>query len=128
MSATMSSAVLERTGDVVSSDFHTPDGKRIAVNCLSEAIGDVAHETLAKECGMSPGYFSKVASGQQGDFIGLIHKLRPEIRQKWYARMAELEAADPLARAAEDLLRASARYLQLCGVAKVMAKATLGDR
>lgn len=124
----VNAAVLERTGIDLSSDFQSDEGKRLAVRCLSEAIGDVPHDTLAQECGMSPGYFSKVASGSQGDFIGLIHKLRPEIRRRWYARMAEIEQADPLARAAEELLLASARYLRLCQVSTAMAKAGLATK
>lgn len=101
----------------------------MAFDCLAAVVDGcgVPRKALAIECGMSEGYFSKVVSGQQGDVVALLYKLRPSIRGEFYRRMAALEHADPIDVAAEQLVFAAVQFLRLRGVKARMAKAVLQE-
>jgi hypothetical protein len=107
------------------------DGKSRALDCLAAAIDAslVPRKLLAAECDMSESYFSKVCRGEQGDWLALLYKLRPSIRQDFICRFAESERSDPEERAAEQLLHAALRFLRLRSAkaypAPRMAKASL---
>lgn len=115
-------------------------GKQDAIRCLLGALESfLAGQNLSRAefaeriCGMSESYFSKVVNGQQGDFFGLVFKLPADIRKDFLERLIELERADPVARAAEQLAVACLRFLRINGGpssemparASAMAKAEL---
>lgn len=70
-------------------------------------------KVLADAAGMTPAHFSRVSSGLQGDFLGMIFKIGktyPALRRAFIHGLAEIENADPLAHAAEQLSLAIARF------------------
>jgi transcriptional regulator with XRE-family HTH domain len=125
----------ETTGRECATSCQTPAvvetaGKTIAIDCLAAAIDGslVPRKVLADECGMSEGYFSKVARGEQGDFLGLVYRLRADIRRDFAQRLAAAESADPEELAAEQLAAAAIQFLKLRGVAIRMARANDQNR
>ncbi len=85
---------------------------------------------LADAVLMSPGNFSKVSSGQQGDLLGMVLELGktyPALRRDFLLGLAELEAADPLTLAGERLTQAAIDFLLVQAeiIPKRMAHATL---
>lgn len=106
------------------------DDNTVAVRCWQEVTKGVADKVLAAECAMSRGHYSKVASGMQGDLIGLVFRVgrrRPAMRKAFIALLAEHEGVDPLTAAVEQLVLASVRVLRLHGLTTIpkpqMAKA-----
>lgn len=121
-------------GNEVSTGFQARE-KADAVRCWQQAVdaSGLDDKVLAADAGMSKGYYSKVSSGEQGDLLGLVYRLgviHPDLRHDFICRLAEIEMADPLQRAAEQLARASMRFLMLRGehLPLRMAKATTADR
>lgn len=93
-------------------------GKSVAVECLAAAIdgSQVPRKVLASKCGMSEGNFSKIARAEQGDLFGLVYLLPSPIRKDFVRRLAEVEGADPIELAAEQLTAAALRFLRLRGI------------
>lgn len=124
---------LETEANEVATGFQAD--KADAVRCWQQAVdaSGLDDKVLAADARMSKGYYSKVASGEQGDLLGLVYRLgekHPDLRHDFFCRLAELEMADPLDRAAEQLVRASVRFLRLRGerLPLRMANATAADR
>lgn len=106
---------LETEGNEVSTSFH----RDTAVRCFREALdaSGVDDKVLADECGMSRGYFSKRASGQQGSLFDLAYQLparRASIRADFFSRLAEQENLDPVTQAAEQAVMAALRLIRVC--------------
>lgn len=126
MASIFSGSSLATEGNKVSSSFQ---GKAAIVKCwntVTEESG-LQDKELAGAAGCSKGQYSKVASGQQGDLLGLICSVAekyPELKREFIARIAEQELIDPLALAAEQIAKASLRFLRLRGEGpRRMAKA-----
>ena len=133
MPNTVATGVLATEGNELSTSFHA--GKASAVRCWREAVdaSGLDDKVLAADAGMSAGYYSKVASGEQGDLLGLVYRLgaqHPELRRDFICRLAEFEMADPFLRAVQDLHKATMRVMVLSGerVPMRMARATVPDR
>lgn len=109
--------------------------KADAVQIWAEVTRHVPDKVLAIECGISRGYYSRVASGQQGDLIDLAFRLpreRAGIRAAFFTRLAEAEARDPLTTGLEELVIVALRVLRLAQQQTSgrprMAKAGLEER
>ena len=108
-------------------------GKKAAVRFLTEAIeGHLARTqqtraALADACvpPMSEGYFSKRASGQQGDLIEFAFTLPAEIRAEFFQRLADAEGSDPFLLAAEQFVAMGVRLMRLAARKPKMVKAAL---
>lgn len=93
--------------------------KDIAVRCWQRVSAEsgVDDKVLAAECGWSPGHYSKVATGVQGDLIDLVYRLpahRSRLRATFFLRLSESEQADPLMQAGEQVIDLMSRFLRLC--------------
>jgi hypothetical protein len=80
---------------------------------------------LADLLGWSKGYYSKVASGQQGDLLGMVFQVglqRPDLRRAFIAKLSDFEQLDPVAVAAEQAAIAAIRLVRACRASR-MAKA-----
>lgn len=121
-------------GNKVSTSFHLGH-KATAVRCWQAAVDatGIDDKVLAADARMTPSHFSKVATGQQGDLLGLVDKLgekHPTLRDDFFARLTEAQSIDPVQSAAEQLVLAATRFLRLSASAsqKRMATATLAIR
>lgn len=117
MAATIPTRLPEIEGNEVSTSFQVAD-KRVAIVCWQQAVdaAGVDDKVLADDCGISRGYYSKVASGQQGDLLDLAYRLpvkHAAIRADWFRRMSESEQIDPVEHAAEQVAAAAIRFLRL---------------
>jgi hypothetical protein len=105
--------------------------KRVALRIWYEVTAAIDDKVLADDCGVSRSYYSKVASGAQGDLLDLVYRVgkkRPELRREFFVRLAEHEGVDPVSAAAEQMVVAALRFLRLRGLRVVksrMAKAAL---
>jgi hypothetical protein len=103
-------------GNEVANTFHRDD-KDAAVEIWRDVVehAGVDDGILAKECQVSAGYFSKVASGAQGCLLALVYRVgrkRPELRREFLARLAEREGLDLADIAAEQLAITAIRFLR----------------
>lgn len=123
---------VEIEGEEVATGFHVDDNA-VPVRCWKQVTdtSGVADKVLADECEMSRGHYSKVASGAQGDLLGLVYRVgkrRPGMRRAFIALLAEHEGVDPVTAAAEHLLEATVRFLRVRGLTTIpkphMAKAS----
>ena len=103
-------------------------GKTDAVRFLTAAIEGYLARTqttraaLAAQCRMSEGYFSKRASGQQGDLIEFVCALPAEIRAEFFSALAEAERVDPFLVAAEQMVTVAVRVIRLAAAMGVRPK------
>lgn len=131
MSSIFTDESVATEGNKVATSFQ---GKAAMVKCWQDLVDEsgLQDKVLAAAAGCSKGQYSKVASGQQGDLLGLICAVgekHPHLKREFFARCAELECIDPLAWAAEQIAKASLRFLRLRGeVPRRMAKAHVADR
>jgi hypothetical protein len=120
----------ELDGATVAGSFQDVD-KRVAVRIWYDVTAAIDDKELAYDCGLSRSYYSKIASGEQGDLLGLVYRVgkkRPELRREFFVRLAEHEGVDPVSAAAEQMVVAALRFLRLRGLRVVksrMAKAAL---
>lgn len=73
-------------------------------------------KVIAADADMTPQYYSKVASGSQGDLLGLafrVGKTHPELHRQFIDGLAALESVDPYADAVEQLHGAALRVLRM---------------
>ncbi len=89
-----------------------------ALRCWRRVVDTcgIQEKVLADAAGMKVPHFSKVSSGQQGDFLGMIFRIGrtyPALRRAFIAGLAENEGADPLVQAAEHLALAAMRFMRL---------------
>lgn len=117
----VATAEVETEGNKVSTSFHLPQ-KTTAIRCWEAAVGAARldDKVLAADARVSRGHYSKIASGSQGDLLGLIYRIgakRPSLLKDFIVRLAEAEAVDPRAAAAEQLALAALRYLHVNGIA-----------
>lgn len=115
MQTRMHNSGLATEGNVVSTSFHE---REAVLRCWREVVETcgIQEQLLADAAGMSKGYFSKVSSGQQGDLLGmilLVGRTYPDLRRAFIAGIAEIEGADPLTQAAEQLAKAAMRFVRL---------------
>lgn len=122
---------VESEGDSVASSCQDRDA---AVRCWRTivATSGLQEKVIAAAAGMTPSYYSKVASGQQGDFLGMIFTVGqsfPAMKRAFIAGLAEIEGADPLTQAVEQLVTAALRFMKLQSevLPLRMARATLSD-
>ncbi len=81
---------------------------------IKESVLADAVPSASPKQSMSPGYFSKVSSGQQGDLLGLVLALGetyPDLRRDFLLGLADLEEADARMRAAQQLTQAAMDFL-----------------
>lgn len=109
---------LETEGNEVSTSFQRDKDR--AVRCWQETVtaSGLDDKVLASEVGMTKGYYSKVANGEQGDLLGLVYRLpkeRAAMRADFFARLAEVERIDVVTLAAETLVAAAIRFLKVRG-------------
>jgi hypothetical protein len=113
-------------------DREEPRGSsRVQFHIWAELTAGIDHKVLADELGVSRGYYSKVARGEQGDLLELLFRLPPHrapLRASFFVRLAEAEACDPIVSAWEDAERAVSRFLRLCAVKFQPAKANLVEQ
>lgn len=119
MANSLSNATLETEGNEVATGFQADKDR--AVRCWIEAVdaSGLDDKVLAIECGMSKGYYSKVAAGEQGDLLGLVYRLpkeRASLRADFFARLAAAERVDLESAAAEQLIVAAVRFLSARGL------------
>lgn len=106
---------LETEGNEVASSCQE---REAALRCWRDLVdtSGLQDKVLADAAGMKVPHFSKVSSGQQGDFLGMIFRIGktyPELRSAFIERLAEIERADPLAQALEQLIHAALRVVRL---------------
>jgi hypothetical protein len=133
----VAAAEVATEGNKVSTSFHLSH-KATAVRCWQDAVDATGldDKVLAVDARMTPSHYSKVATGQQGDLLGLVDKLgeiHPALRADFFARLTEAQGIDPVQSAAEQLVLAATRFLRLsaAGTPKRMARAAghvSGDR
>lgn len=92
--------------------------REAALRCWRRVVDTcgLQDKALADAAGMTAPHFSKVSSGQQGDFLGMVFRIGqtyPALRRAFISGLAEIEGADPLMQAAEQLATAAMRYLRL---------------
>lgn len=110
-----------RTGDLESEGLEVPrscQDREAALSCWRRVLdrSGLQDKVIADAAGMTPAHFSRVSSGQQGDFLGMIFRIGatyPELRRAFIAGLAEIEGADPLTQAAEHLAMAALRFMRL---------------
>lgn len=126
MGTKVAMAVLATQGNEVASscqELELPDKSR-AVRCWQAVVtaSGLDDKVIASECGMKPDYYSKVATGKQGDLLDLVYRLPPSLRamrHEFFARLCEDEQIDLEARAAEQLTVAAIRFLRVRGAVSV---------
>lgn len=93
---------------------------RRAVGCWRQTVtsSGLSDKEIAIDAGLTPQYYSKIASGAQGDLLGLVYRVgvaHPELRRDFVTRLAEAEAVDPMISAARDTLEACYRLMCMVG-------------
>lgn len=124
MRTSVATALKASEGNKLERSFQTEhgvesSGNSLALTCLNEAVDafvgttQIPRKVLAEECGQNEAQFSKSLSGARGgDFMGVIDKIRPEIRLDWLDRMTKAQQPGGLAElAAEQLIHAAVRFL-----------------
>lgn len=134
MRTKVEAAEVATEGNKVSTGFHLGH-KATAVRCWRDAVdaAGIDDKVLAADAHMSRGHYSKIATGQQGDLLGLVDKLgehHPALREDFFARLTEAENIDPVQSAAEQLVLAATRFLRLSAssIPKRMARAAVHVR
>ena len=118
-------AQVSERGNEVATSFQRD--KAFAVRCWQDAVAasGLDDKAIAAECGMSRGYYSKVASGQQGDLIELAYRLPGRlafIRADFFDRLAQSEQHDPLGHATEQMAVAAIRFLRAARAASQLPR------
>lgn len=94
MSSSVPNDAVETEGIEVPKSFQ---GREQAIQCWRAVVDKSGHQdkVLAAAARMTPSYFSKVSSGQQGCLLGMVYSIGekfPELRRAFFARLHELEA------------------------------------
>lgn len=129
MSNSVNDHELSSEGNEVASCFH--DRKQALWRDIVDTSG-LQEKVIADAAKMTPSYFSKVSSGQQGDMLGMvivIGETFPHLRRAFIIGLADIEGSDPMVYAAEQLAIAALRFMRVHGAAfpKRMARASLPD-
>lgn len=131
MDSRIGEAVVETEG---MSDASSCQDREEAIRRWRDIVANCGHQekVIAAAAGMKASHYSKVASGQQGDFLGMIFevgKTFPGMKQEFIAGLAEHEDADPLTHVLEQINALILRFikLQAAHVPMRMARAGLSD-
>lgn len=127
MANSLAAALVATEGNTVASGFQVDADARRHARFWADVI-DAAHlqdKDVSDLLGWSKGYYSKVASGQQGDLLGMVFQVgqqRPDLRRAFIAKLSDFEQLDPIAVAAEQAAIAAIRLVRACRASR-MAKA-----